>query len=65
MLNVMPIITLKKLGRNKSDLISTNMKINNFTREIMVAIEVLVANIMIHSIQSIPLTLHQLLMFWE
>ena len=34
-LNVMPIITLKKLGKNKLDLISTNMKMTNFTSDVM------------------------------
>ena len=53
-LNVMPIITLKKLGRSKSDLISTKMKMNNFIRKVMAVIEVLVANITIHSSQLVP-----------
>ena len=44
-LNVMPIITLKKLGKSMSNLISTNMKMTNFTGDVMVIIEVLVANI--------------------
>ena len=47
--NVMPIITLKKLGRSKSNLIFTKMKMNNFIGEVMVAIEVLVTNIMVGS----------------
>ena len=34
MLNVMPIFTLKNLGKNKSDLNSTNMKMINFTSDI-------------------------------
>ena len=33
-LNVMPILTLKKLGKYKIDLISTNMKMTNFTSDI-------------------------------
>ena len=45
MLNVMPIVTLKKLGKSKSDLISTNIKITNFIGDVMTAIGVLVIDI--------------------
>ena len=45
----MAIITLKKQGKGKSYLISTNMKMINFTSDMMVAIGVLVANIMVGS----------------
>ena len=41
----MPITTLKKLGKNKSDLISTNMKMTNFTGEVINAVRVLVVDI--------------------
>ena len=44
-MNVMLVITMKKLGKNKSDLISTNMKITNFTSDVITAIGVLVTNI--------------------
>ena len=47
MLNVMPIITLKKLGKNKLDLISTNMKMTNFIDDVIVNIEVFMANIIV------------------
>lgn len=32
-LNVMPVSTLRKLGKTKEDLVSTNMKMTNFTGE--------------------------------
>ena len=91
-LYVIPIITLKKLCRSKSELISTSMKMINFIGEVKNTIGVLVADIIvgsktltstffvmdtkptysvllrrdyIHSSQSIPLTFHQLLMFWD
>ena len=81
-----------KLGKGKSNLISTNMKLTNFTSYMTITIGVLVADITvgpktlnstffvvnakptysmllerdcIHFSQSIPSTLHQLLMFWE
>ena len=41
MLNVMPIATLKKLGKNMTNLISTNIKMTNFTGETTEAISVL------------------------
>ena len=44
-LNVMHVITLKKLGKNKSNLISTNMKMTNFTSDVMATMGVLVTNI--------------------
>ena len=44
-LNVMPITTLKKLGKSKLDLISTNIKMTNFTSKVTDAIELLVANV--------------------
>ena len=89
---MMPITTLKKLDKSKSNLISTNMKMTNFISEVIDAIGVPVANITmgsnrlsftffvmnakptysvllgrdwIHFNQSIPSTLHQLLMFWD
>ena len=48
-LNVMLVITLKKLGKNKSNLISTNMKITNFTGDVLTAIGVLVTDITVRS----------------
>ena len=45
MLNVMPIIILKTLGKNKSNLIFTNMKMTNFRGDVMVAIKVLMVDI--------------------
>ena len=44
-LNVMLVITLKKLGKNKSNLISTNMKMKNFTGDVMATIRVLAVDI--------------------
>ena len=44
-LNFMPIVTLKKLGKNKTDLITTNMGMTNFTSKVMVVIRVLVVDI--------------------
>ena len=46
-LNVIPIVTLKKLGKNRSNLISTNMKITNFTSDVMTTIRVLVSDIIV------------------
>ena len=46
-LNVMPIVTLKKLSKGKSNLISINMKKTNFTGDVIVAIGVLVADIIV------------------
>ena len=48
-LNVMSVITLKKLGKNKSNLISTNIKMTNFIGDVTVAMEVLVTDIMVGS----------------
>ena len=45
MLNVMPIVTLKKLGKGKSNLISTNMKMTNFIGDMMIVIRVFMVNI--------------------
>ena len=44
-LNVMPIVTLKKLGNSKLDLISINMKITNFIDNMMISMRVLMSNI--------------------
>ena len=44
-LNVMAIVNLKKLGKSKSDLISSNMKVTNFIVNVMVSIGVLVTDI--------------------
>ena len=41
------ILTLKKLGKKKPNLISTNMKMTNFIGDVMTAIRVLVANIIV------------------
>ena len=46
-LNVMCVITLKKLGKNKFDLISTNMKMTNFTGDITIAMWVLAVDLTI------------------
>ena len=46
-LNVILIITLKKLGKSKSDLTSTNMKISNFLEKVIDVIRVLVVNIIV------------------
>ena len=45
MLNMMLIITLKKLDKNTFDLISTNMKMTTFIGDVMAVIGLLVANI--------------------
>ena len=53
-MNVMPITTLKKLGKSKSNLIFTNMKMTNFTNEVIDVVGVLVADIIVglrHSAQ--------------
>lgn len=44
-LNIMPLTTLKKLGKRQGDLIPTNMKMANFTRGVIIALGVLVAEI--------------------
>ena len=44
-LNVMLIVMLKKLAKSKSNLISTNMKMINFTCDMTTAIRVLVVDI--------------------
>ena len=41
--------TLKKLGKTKINLITTNMKITNFIRKVMATIGVLVVDIMVGS----------------
>ena len=46
---MMPIITLKKLGKSKVDLISINMKMTNFIKETTDAIRAIVANITVGS----------------
>lgn len=46
-LNVMPITTMKKLGRKKEELVPTNMKMTNFTGEATMALGVLVADVMV------------------
>ena len=46
-LNVISILTLKKLGKNKSNLISTNMKMTNFIGDKMTVIGILVVDIII------------------
>ena len=46
-LNVMPIVTLKKLDKNKSNLISINMKMTNFIGDVITTIRVLVADILV------------------
>ena len=43
----MSIVTLKKLGKGKLNLIFTNMKVTNFTSDVMATIKVFVANITI------------------
>ena len=48
-MNVVPIVTLKKLGKGKLDLISTNMKMSNFIGDVMTTIGILVANITVGS----------------
>ena len=42
---MMLIVTLKKLGKRKLDLISINMKITNFASDMITTIKVLVVNI--------------------
>ena len=46
-LNVMPLITLKKLGKGKLDLIFTNMKMINFTGNVTATIGILGVDIII------------------
>lgn len=45
MLNVMPVATMKKLGRKKEELVPTNMKMTNFTGEATATLGVLVADV--------------------
>ena len=61
----MPTITLKKLGKNKIDLIATNVRMTNFAKEAMNVIRVLVANIIVRSkmLNSTWLMLSQHIMF--
>lgn len=44
---MMPITTMKKLGRKKEELVPTNMKMTNFTGEATMALGVLVADVMV------------------
>ena len=44
-LNVMPVITLKKLGKNKTNLIATNIRMSNFIGEATTTMRDLVAKI--------------------
>jgi len=46
-LNIMPLVTLKKLGKSTKDLISTKIKMTNFTGVVIGAIGVLVAEIIV------------------
>ena len=48
-LNVMPVLTLKKLGKTTSDLISTNMQMTSFTSGISKAIGVLMIDVTVGS----------------
>ena len=44
---MMPIFTLKKVGKNRLDLVSTNMKMTNFTGDMMANIGLSMANIIV------------------
>jgi len=46
-LNIMPLVTLKKLRKSVKDLISTKIKMTNFTGETTTALGVLMADIII------------------